>query len=453
MAVELELPAVYLDAIVLDPTPTRPTVINRDPEPGEVEVPLGTAISLDLTDVGPDGIDIAATQVFVAGVLAFSNGSFEPGFNTERSAMSLPVPDTLRLVLGPPAPFLSLQQVEIRVVTRTIGGAFSLDTSWSFTCEDRTPPRVVGAQAQELQRVRLGFDEAVKQSTPSADDDALNPACYTITRLSAPAVDVNVLAIEAVSDAAVDLITDVVLTPGGSYRVAVTSVVDAVGNPIVPPDNAATFTGFVPPAPAARTFNLYGLLPQLNRREDQTGDLQRFLACVQEVVDLLLYDVDRFPDIFDPDLAPEATLDLMLGELGNPFLFELEVTDKRRLLNVLVAIYREKGTGIGITNAIRFFLALEVQITSYRGEGLLLGDALLGENWILGPSDAFAAYAFEIVVPRVLQPEERTRLRQIVDYMRPAHTHFVRLVEPTLPETIDHLELGLSDLGENWLLH
>jgi hypothetical protein len=67
MAIELELPAVYLDALVLDPTPARPAVINRDPEPGDVQVPIGAVIAFDITDVGVDGIDAGATQVFLNG--------------------------------------------------------------------------------------------------------------------------------------------------------------------------------------------------------------------------------------------------------------------------------------------------------------------------------------------------------------------------------------------------
>jgi len=37
--------------------------------------------------------------------------------------------------------------------------------------------------------------------------------------------------------------------------------------------------------------------------------------------------------------------------------------------------------------------------------------------------------------------------------MKPAHTHLARLVEPAIPEVIDHVELGLSELGETWELH
>jgi phage tail-like protein len=452
MAFELELPAVYLEAVLLDPTPATPVVINRDPEPAETQVPIGASIALDVTDLGPNGIDVAATQVFVGGVLAFSGGVFQPGYTGPASATSNPQPDTLRIVVDPLPPFESLEVVTVRVVTQTVGGGAQLDASWSFTCEDLTAPHVVGAQARELGRVRVSFDESVKQESALDPDDALNPSLYSLVRASAPAVEASVVGVEPVTNASVDLLTDIALTPGALYRVTVTGVVDAFGNPVLAPNNMADFVGFQPARPARRRLELYQLLPMLNRREDQTGDLRRFLLCLQEVTDLLLADIDRFTDILDPDIAPEPFVDLMLRDLGSPFPFDLALPDKRRLLNVLVAVYREKGTSIGIRNAIRFFLGLEVEILSYAGEALILGDSLLGEDWILGASGAFSAYAFDVVSPRALTAEERKRVRLIVDYMKPAHTHF-RLVEPVIPEVIDHLELGLSELGETWLLH
>ncbi len=313
--------------------------------------------------------------------------------------------------------------------------------------------RVVGAQARELARVRVSFDHEVQQVDAAGADDALNPARYALTRLSAPAVEAAVFAVEPVTSSAVDLVTDIPLTPAASYRVDVEGVADVSGGVIGAADGAAVFTGFVPSRPANRVFDLYRFLPEINRREDETGDLQQFLACLQEVTDLVLVDIDRFTDILDPDLAPEPFVDLMLGELGDPFAFDLSTVDKRRLLNVLVAMYREKGTAPGIVNAVRFFLGLEVQITAYSGEALTLGDSLLGEDWVLGPSSLFAALAFEVVSPRLLSTEERRRLRQIVDYLKPAQTHFARLVEPVPPETVDPVELGQSELGESWLLH
>lgn len=313
--------------------------------------------------------------------------------------------------------------------------------------------RVVGAQARELARVRVSFGREVQQLDAAGPNDALNPGRYAVARLSAPAVEVAVAAVEPVTSSAVDLLTDAPLTPAASYRLQVEGVADVAGTVLDAADGTAVFTGFVPPRPATRRFELYQFLPELNRREDETGDLRCFLACLQEVTDLVLFDIDRFTDIIDPDLAPEPFLDVMLGELGNPFAFDLVLADKRRLLNVLVAMYREKGTAIGIINVIRFFLGLEVQIIAYAGEALTLGDSLLGEDWVLGPSSRFGALAFEVVCPRILGTEERRRLRQIVDYLKPAQTHFARLVEPVPPATVDHVELGQSELGESWILH
>jgi phage tail-like protein len=90
------------------------------------------------------------------------------------------------------------------------------------------------------------------------------------------------------------------------------------------------------------------MLPRHNRRDDVTGDLRRFIACLQETVDLLLAEGDGFSDIFDLERAPEGFLDLILHELGNPFPFDLGELDKRRLASVLVEMYRQKGTAVGI---------------------------------------------------------------------------------------------------------
>jgi len=196
------------------------------------------------------------------------------------------------------------------------------------------------------------------------------------------------------------------------------------------------------------------MLPIHNRRSDTTGDLWRFIACLQEVTDLLLAEVDRFADIFDLERAPEAFLDLILQDLGNPFPFELDEASKRRLAAVLVEMYRQKGTAIGIKNAIRFFLDIDITaITAFIGTTLVLGESELGVDWELGPSDRFARYAFDVEVDRVLTETERTQIRAIVNFLKPGHTHFVNLLEPTTPPVFEHWELGLSELGVETELH
>ena len=117
-------------------------------------------------------------------------------------------------------------------------------------------------------------------------------------------------------------------------------------------------------------------------------------------------------------------------------------------------MYQQKGTAIGIRNAIRFFLGIEIEaITGLAATALVLGVSELGIDWELGPSDRFARYAFDVKVGRVLTPTERKHLRALVNNVKPAHTHFVNLLEPTVPIVPDHWELGVSEVGETSTLH
>jgi hypothetical protein len=109
---------------------------------------------------------------------------------------------------------------------------------------------------------------------------------------------------------------------------------------------------------------------------------------------------------------------------------------------------------VGVRNAVRFFLGVDVEaITPLAGAALVLGESLLGEDWELGPSDRFARYSFDVRVSRALSEQERRRLRVLVNYLKPAHTHFVDLLEPLPPPVAKHWELGLSDLDDTSLLH
>ncbi|MFP2895065.1 phage tail protein [Corallococcus sp. 4LFB] len=352
--------------------------------------------------------------------------------------------DTLRVVLHPAVPLASQATVSVHVISATAGGAHLLDETYTFTVEDRTAPRLVGAQAVGPKSVRLAFYESVRVP-PSA--------CFTLTPRGAPAVPVVVT--EAAADGLlVHFALDTELTPDVVYEVRVEGVTDAHGNLVLAPYHRATFAGFRPARPPSRHFRLWDMLPRHNRRDDVTGDLHRFVSCLQEVTDLLLSDLDAFPDVFDLERAPEAFLDAILQDLGNPFAFELDVLARRRLAAILVHMYQQKGTALGLRNAIRFFLGIEVRaISPFASDTLVLGESELGVDWVLGPSERFARYAFNVEVDRLLTLSERQRLRALVEYLKPAHTHFVDMVEPLPPILPEHWELGLSELGETTVLH
>ena len=443
---ELELPTLTIRAVAATIEPQRPLLINRTPAPDEVDVPISSTLALELIDSGTAGIDAAATRVWIDGVVAF-DGSLSPELQAPFAgprAYVAQAQDFLRVVLDPAVPFASQATVVVRVVSNVVGGGFPLDQAWTFQVEDRTAPKLLAAIALAPRVVRVAFDEPVVVS---------DPAGFSFAALDAPAVPVT-------CDAATALVTlvDVTLstevTPDVRYRVVAAGVRDRHGNPVLPPFDTAVFQGFRPARHPRRRFDLWSMLPKHNRRSDTTGDLARFIACLQEVVDLLLAEVDRFPDLWDIERAPTPFLDLILRDLGNPFPFDLDELSKRRLATVLVEMYRQKGTAIGIRNAVRFFLGIEIEaITGLASTALVLGESELGVDWELGPSDRFARYAFDVKVGRVLTPTERKHLRAIVNYMKPAHTHFVNLIEPLPPIVPDHWELGVSEIGIETVLH
>ena len=442
---DLELPTLTVEAIAALVVTSRPLVTNRDPSPDEADVPLATAISLELVDRGPDGIARAATRLWINDVLAFDGGAgdVQAPFAGPRASVS-ETSDTLRVTLDPQVPFATQASVAVHVVTTTTGGAHALDETYAFTVEDRTAPRLVAAVATSPRTFRLAFDEPVLIEDVSS---------LEITALDTPAVPLGVQGALA-SGTLVDLTVEPEMTPDARYRVRARSVSDVHGNACSPPFDVVVTHGFRPARPETRRFDLWSMLPKYNRRADVTGDLARFVACLQEILDLLLAEIDRVPDIFDIERAPAPFLDAILKDLGNPFPFELDDLGKRRLASVLVAMYRQKGTAVGVRNTVRFFLGVDIEaITELAATALALGDAELGVDWELGPSQRFARYAFDVKVGRVLTPTERKHLRAIVEYLKPAHTHLVSLIEPVAPVVPDHWEVGWSELTDSTLLH
>lgn len=221
------------------------------------------------------------------------------------------------------------------------------------------------------------------------------------------------------------------LSPGGSYKFSTHKVEDLFGNQLLNDD--PPFAAEPLSAPPRRSFDLVNALPPHNLTEDYTHDLEKLLRSIQDVASVLLSDVDKFAEIVDVDLAPESFLDALLYHLGNPFAFAASLTpgQKRMLLDVLVEIYQRNGTESGIEAVINFFLGVAVTIQAYMLDDIwILGESELGFDTNLGPGTSFLRYAFEAVSPVALTQTQRDRLRDIVNYMKPAHTHFMRIVEP-----------------------
>lgn len=455
---DLEMPGVYVDAVLFDLSTTRPSLINRDPEPNETGVRVDTNIRVDITDVGAAGaIALAGTRVYLAGVLAFDSGTFQVGFTGPGSAYSTPT-STLRIVIDPIQPLEGLSTYAVRVVSSSSVDAAPIDSTYTFETEDLAAPGLVTVMPTSQTTLELIWSQAVLQEDAAGAADSLNPANYTFELVPPEdgfqvAVIVYPTSVRALSSSAVEITTDIEMTAGAAYRIIATNVEDLFGNSVGTPTDRLDFTGYVCPAPDGRDFQLINMLPAENLSEDETLDLQKFVAIYQEITDLILCDIDDFNDILDPDTAPEKFVDLMLQDMGNPFSFDLTENDKRKLVQLLVPIYKQKGTDPGIINAIRLFMGIETTITVPAFSGAGLGEAILGTTWVMGSSEASDLYTFIVNVPQELSDAQEATMIGIVDYMKAAHTHFKIVEPPAAPVLPDHLELGLSQLGLNFQLH
>ncbi len=451
---EVEIPAFYVDAVV-ESAIASPSVENMVPEvnagissgPAPIDT---TAIDFDIIDFGTNGIDNAHTTVTVNGVIAILSGATQSGF----TAMLTTTNKTLHVHLVRALPFASASTVTVRVQSQTLVGAVTVDRTYVFAVADIVPPVITAASAQTTKTILVSWSKSVREVSIAGAHDATNAALYvlapTLDGLH-PAVTPLVVQVDAVSASAVLLTTDTELSPGIVYMLTATGVADLSGNTTT---TSATFTAFVPPSPALRVWDLYKKLPEKNRIEDYTQDLLRFILCLQEVSDLLIYSIDTWTDILDVDTAPDEFLDAMLDDLGNPFPFVLTTTQKRQLLRVIVSLYKQKGTAIGIINAVRFFLGLTVTISfPNTGSTMLLGVSHLGVDWVLGSGARRTKYSFSAVSGIALTADQIAKITTIARYMKVAHEHFLGVVVPIVTPVYDPLVLGVSRLGVDWLLH
>jgi phage tail-like protein len=440
---ELALPALVLEGIELARPAAAVMLANRAPEPSGTGVPRSATIALELLGLQGAPIGPERVEIEVQGRPAYQGASgppFFPAFAGPRSELEQ-VPGGLRITLDPLVPLLSEEDVQVRIIVLLEDGQ-TWEERYAFAVEDVTSPRLLAAEAISATRIALSFNEPVLVDVLEATFDALD----------LPAVPLRPLGASA-DGGRLELDVAPAMTADVRYRLTIRGVVDALGNAIASPDNVAVFRGYRPPRPPNRRFALWSMLPRYNRRDDTTGDLRKLVACLQEVLDHILLEIDRFGEILDLERAPEQFVDLMLAEVGNPFPFVLNAVDKRRLAAILVELYRLKGTEKGIRNAARFFLGIELgAITTYSGSPLILGESLLGVDWELGPSNRFALYAFEVHVPVELTDEQRARLRSLILWSKPAHTHLIDIVGPTVVIVLDEWVLGESEIGVNTIL-
>jgi phage tail-like protein len=308
-----------------------------------------------------------------------------------------------------------------------------------------TGAAVASVKSLDLRRVRVQFNAGV-------DPSALEAYPYVFASLSVPAYNPTVKSARFINgpgivlNSLVELYLENCLSLGVSYELTITGVIGV-------PAGSATFVAFSPNWPATRRMELWDVIPRINKVEDESEHLERFILCIQDQLDTTLSFIDNWPNILDPDLAEERFLDLMLADLGNPFrIEELTESDKRLLVRLLVKIYQLKGTDVGIIAALRFFMKFESQISLFRQTGAKLGKAgtirsRLDDTFVLGGG---TAYDFALTVAttdppgRALTAQEESRISKIVDYMKAVNERFLKPIFYGLVGTERMMILGSS---------
>ena len=467
---ETLLPSVYLDQLAAPETLVSDLyVYDRQPAPNQTAVPNDYAtISFTLGDVNGTGVDLANTVVTIDGVVAYSNSIVRSPFTGTVTSGQGPTGNDVRFVFDPPAPdqpWASEQVIEVNVVSQLSGPVSPIDTTWVFTAADTIQPALQTASMSSKQIVRVTFTDDVLLDTSASG--ALNPENYAITRVSAPAVNVEVVGVSTVINRtdAVDLALDIPVSQGADYAVLAKDILDDAGNVLDATSSELRFVGYTPPKPAGRRFELLDFIPDMNLEADRTieqggdtanpgtGDLRKFVLVLQDVVDMLLCLVDEWPRIVDIDKAPEEFLDAILQDLGNPFaecVDDLSENEKRKLARILISIYKQKGTEQGIINAVRFFTGVEVTLDILNARPFWqLNVSLLGTNTTLAPPVGSPLwYSFWIVSPVVLTDDQRQRILCIAEYMKAAHEHVLGILEPgDVVTESDYWIMGVSLLG------
>lgn len=208
-----------------------------------------------------------------------------------------------------------------------------------------------------------------------------------------------------------------------------------------------------------RDFRMRSLLPPKVIAEDEDrpdGFIAKFLDALDREANAAFARVDCFPTIRDPLRAPENFLDLLLYDLGSPFTLEegLTSTEKRQLAIVLFTLYALKGTCFGVIGAIKVIYGINAtECPSGTFDCWSLGEDLLNISTDLCGTSAFDKRTFAVMVDINLTDKQRLQMANIVNWAKPANTHFVGFIEPGNPNHTDHWELEFSELNFNTDLH
>ena len=165
-------------------------------------------------------------------------------------------------------------------------------------------------------------------------------------------------------------------------------------------------------------------LPGLYRDDELMGKLLMLAESFWRPLDR---QIETMYNNFDPRIMPEGLLPWLGGWIDVVFDHHWPVEKRRLLLKNAVWLFRKRGTRHGLSEFLRLYTGLPVEIVEHRANNLKIGaGARLGQAVALGRKNT--PFTFSVRVGKSAAvgdlSEYRDRLTRIIDQEKPAHTRY-----------------------------
>ena len=170
------------------------------------------------------------------------------------------------------------------------------------------------------------------------------------------------------------------------------------------------------------------LFPALYTLADKTNDWEKFIAVLEEALDLLHDDVNNFSQVWDPYKCDKKYLPYLAHKVG--WLLDTSKPEylQRKTTRLIGQVFKKQGTKIGLVEAIRLLLGFEAQVVeTWATDGWRLGvsgRSNLRKSTRLASEEGPNPYHFTVIIPAYLTEAEEAALHEIIKMMKPAWTHY-----------------------------
>ena len=182
-------------------------------------------------------------------------------------------------------------------------------------------------------------------------------------------------------------------------------------------------------------------LPSIYREDEMMG---RFLMLFESFWAPIESQISQISYYFDPKMIPAPLLpwlaswaDLVLDDRWTP-------EKQRKLLGTIVALYRKRGTRVGLEKILEIYTGVRPQVMEHRANNLVLGStARLGPSIALGQGNVPHTFTVTLHLPPVTLPDgskpqaserkqmendRRRVIESIIDSEKPAHTRYTLVI-------------------------